>query len=290
MVSPAPCPTPVGCPTPQPCSEIFDAQCVRYTGLPLSCTVVAQTFNAAPEPTGPIVNTNDTVAEALESIVDYICTETIVSTDIECDADVVVESGTTVTNALVDIVDYFCNKTPAPEYTYEIGQYVESRGGVIFHRYKDGANENYLVVSIDNISTSSVWSNINNIAIGATAQSTWDGLSNSNAIDGQPGETSSAAQLCLAYSVGTITDWYLPAVDELSLLWQNRFNVNRTLSGASSAGTIPGTPTQIGFVSYWSSTEYDTSNAWLFTFVNGYADTSSKNSTYYVRAVRKFSI
>jgi|688.fasta_scaffold57595_5 hypothetical protein len=76
MVSPAPCPTPIGCPTPQPCSEIFDAQCVRYTGLPLSCTV-AQTFNAAPEPNpapaGPIVNTNDTVAEALESIVDYFC-------------------------------------------------------------------------------------------------------------------------------------------------------------------------------------------------------------------------
>jgi hypothetical protein len=294
MVSPAPCPTPVGCPTPQPCSEIFDAQCVRYTGLPLSCAVVAQTFNAEPNPnpvpTGPIVNTNDTVAEALESIVDYICTETIVSTDIECDTDVVVESGTTVTDALVDIVDYFCNNTPAPGYTYEIGEYVESQGGVIFHRYKDGTNENYLVVSINNISTSSVWSNINNIAIGATAQSTWDGLSNSNAIDGQPGETSSAAQLCLAYSVGTITDWYLPAIDELSLLWQNRFNVNRTLSGASSAGTIPGTPTQIGFNNYWSSTEAGGFTAWFFNFLNGTANASNKSGAVYVRAIRKFSI
>ena len=54
MVSPAPCPTPVGCPTPQPCSEIFDAQCVRYTGLPLSCTTGVQTFNANPNPKSPI--------------------------------------------------------------------------------------------------------------------------------------------------------------------------------------------------------------------------------------------
>jgi hypothetical protein len=257
MVSPAPCPTPVGCPTPQPCSEIFDAQCVRYTGLPLSCAV-AQTFNASPNPnpvpTGPIVNTNDTVAEALESIVDYIC-----------------------------------NNTPAPGYTYEIGQYVESRGGVIFHRYKDGGQENYLVVSINNISTSSVWSNINNIAIGATAQSTWDGLSNSNAIDGQPGETSSAAQLCLAYSVGTITDWYLPAIDELSLLWHNRFNVNRTLSGNSSFGTISGA-TQLLYNGYWSSTEFDLNQAFYFYFSNGASYPEGKGFSYYVRAVRKFSI
>jgi hypothetical protein len=290
MVSPAPCPTPVGCPTPQPCSEIFDAQCVRYTGLPLSCTVVAQTFNAAPEPTGPIVNTNDTVAEALESIVDYICTETIVSTDIECDSDVVVESGTNVTTALADIVDYFCNKTPAPEYTYEIGQYVESRGGVIFHRYKDGANENYLIVDITNISTSSFWSNIDNVVIGSSAQSSWNGLSNSNAIVAQSGFTSGAAQGCLNSTNGGQSDWYLPAIDELSLLWQNRFNVNRTLSGASSVGIIPGTPTQIDYINYWSSTELDLGYAWNFNFYNGYANITSKDSTYYVRAIRKFTI
>jgi hypothetical protein len=61
MVSPAPCPTPVACPTPQPCSEIFDAQCVRYTGANILCD------------TDIVVNSNDTVAEALESIVDYVC-------------------------------------------------------------------------------------------------------------------------------------------------------------------------------------------------------------------------
>ena len=63
LTTPAPCPTPVGCPDPQPCSEVFDAQCIVYTGDPIICdqdTVVA---------------TNDTVADALNQVVDYFCNQ-----------------------------------------------------------------------------------------------------------------------------------------------------------------------------------------------------------------------
>ena len=28
LVTLPPCPTPAGCPSPEPCSEVFDAQCV----------------------------------------------------------------------------------------------------------------------------------------------------------------------------------------------------------------------------------------------------------------------
>jgi hypothetical protein len=300
MVSPAPCPTPVGCPTPQPCSEIFDAQCVRYTGLPLSCAVVAQTFNAEPNPnpvpTGPIVNTNDTVAEALESIVDYICTETIVSTDIECDTDVVVESGTTVTDALVDIVDYFCNNTPAPGYTYEIGQYVEEEGGVIFHRYKDGANENYLVVGIQDNSSNVVWDSRSMFSPSIPNTSNlWDGLANTQGIVAGGVPLPNAAIVAQASNLppSPLQDWYLPAIDELSILWQNRFNVNRTLSGNSSYGSIIGA-TQIGYNNYWSSTQINATAAWAIIFVPGSSNygfySSGKSASYYVRAIRKFSI
>jgi hypothetical protein len=61
MPSPAPCPTPIGCPTPQPCSEVFDAQCVVYTGEDILCD------------TDVVISKNDTVAEALENVVDYFC-------------------------------------------------------------------------------------------------------------------------------------------------------------------------------------------------------------------------
>jgi hypothetical protein len=64
MPSPAPCPTPQGCPNPEPCSEVMDAQCVIYTGNNILCDEEI------------IVTTNDTVAEAIENIVDYFCNET----------------------------------------------------------------------------------------------------------------------------------------------------------------------------------------------------------------------
>jgi hypothetical protein len=309
MPSPAPCPSPVACPTPQPCSEIFDARCVRYTGLPLSCTVVNQAFGAdnagptpGPAPAGPIVNTNDTVAEALEGIVDYICnnsgegsmTSTITCGIQDYPATVIVNSGTSYNDAIVAVSNYYCDQInnildnpPAPEYTYEIGQYVASRGGVIFHRYKDGTNENYLVVDTTDLSTNSAWSNVTSL-IGSTAQSTWDGLSNSNAIVAQVGFTSGAAKLCLDSANNGQTDWYLPAMDELSLLLQNRFNINKTLSNGLIVGATP----LLVFSDYWTSTETASSTAWAFYFTGvATSGTQTKsNSGYEVRAIRKFTI
>jgi hypothetical protein len=174
-------------------------------------------------------------------------------------------------------------------FTYDIGDYVADEGGVIFHRYLDGSNENYLVVDTTDLSASSFWSNIDTLLIGATAQSTWNGLSNSNAIVAQSGFTSGAAKLCLDSTNNSKSDWYLPAIDELSLLWQNRFNVNRTLSGNSSLGTIVGA-TIVSTNIYWSSTEYANGYAWYFNFYFGTANYNDKFTTYYVRAVRKFSI
>ena len=69
LTSPAPCPTPIGCPDPIPCSEVFDAQCVIYTGL-----------------------------------------------DVLCDQDIVVETNTSVADAINAIVEYFCNIVPQPAF------------------------------------------------------------------------------------------------------------------------------------------------------------------------------
>lgn len=61
MPSPAPCPTPIGCPEPEPCSEVLDSQCVIYTGENIICN------------NDVLVTTNDSVAEALQDIVNYFC-------------------------------------------------------------------------------------------------------------------------------------------------------------------------------------------------------------------------
>lgn len=61
LTSPAPCPTPDNCPQAQPCSEVFDAQCIVYTGDPIICNQ------------DTVVATNDSVADALNQVVDYVC-------------------------------------------------------------------------------------------------------------------------------------------------------------------------------------------------------------------------
>jgi hypothetical protein len=171
-------------------------------------------------------------------------------------------------------------------FTHYIGE--DFGGGVIFHLWKDAAGaEHGLIVDKVDLSTGHVWSNgnVSSDEIGPSPQSTWDGISNSNAIVGQAGHTSSAAALCLNSTNGGYTDWYLPAIDELERLYNNRLQVNETLSGISEAIVlITGS-----YVVYWSSTDYGNGNLGTFSLFNGYAgETNVESSQHYVRAVRAF--
>lgn len=61
LTTPDPCPTPDACPDEQPCSEVFDSQCIIYNGDSIICD---------PD---TVVETGDTVQDALSSIVQYFC-------------------------------------------------------------------------------------------------------------------------------------------------------------------------------------------------------------------------
>ena len=59
---PEPCITPPPlCLDPQPCTEIINAECVIYTGPAITCNF------------SPVIPANSSIAEALESIVEYLC-------------------------------------------------------------------------------------------------------------------------------------------------------------------------------------------------------------------------
>jgi hypothetical protein len=167
-------------------------------------------------------------------------------------------------------------------FTHYIGE--EFGGGVVFHLWKDAQGQEHgLIVDKVDLSTAQEWSNVYELEIGASAQSSWDGLSNSNAIVNQPGHISSAAALCLNSTNGGQTDWYLPSIDELSLLWHARFNVNRSLSAIASSAVLP------NVVDYWGSSERDNDSVWYFDFNGGNAQGGGyKGNPYYVRAVRAF--
>jgi hypothetical protein len=167
-------------------------------------------------------------------------------------------------------------------FAHGIGE--EFGGGVIFHLWLDANGvEHGLIVDKTDLSTAQAWSNVDQTEIGASAQSSWDGVGNSNAIVGQTGHTNSAAALCLNSVNGGQNDWHLPTIDELSLLWQNRYNVNITLSTIGGALELP----LFGY--YWSSTESTEEEAWVFVFGSGDTyETRIKSASDFVRAVRAF--
>lgn len=169
-------------------------------------------------------------------------------------------------------------------FAHYIGE--EFGAGVIFHLWKDALGvEHGLIVDKTDLSAAQVWSNIDTSVIGSSAQSSWDGLINSNAIVSQAGHTNSAAALCLNSTNGGKSDWYLPSIQELNMLWNNYYTVARSFSQIIGATQVIS-----GTSSYWSSSEeeYYGGYAWYFYFGFGYADSFSKNNASYVRAVRAF--
>jgi hypothetical protein len=165
-------------------------------------------------------------------------------------------------------------------FTHYIGE--EFGGGVVFYLWKDAQGQEHGLI-VDKVDLSSqVWSNITAVEIGPSAQSIWDGLSNSNAIVSQAGHTNSAAALCLNSTNGGKTDWYLPSYQELRMLWNNYYAVLRTLS------QTPGAAPLLNGV-YWSSSELSENDASYLDFYNGGANSVyDKFLANYVRAVRAF--
>lgn len=165
-------------------------------------------------------------------------------------------------------------------FTHYIGE--QFGGGVIFHLWKDVQGvEHGVIVDLQDLSSSQAWSNMDQALIGPSSGSRWDGLNNSNAIVAQAGHTSSAATLCLNSTNGGESDWYLPSMQELNMLWNNYYTVARALTQISGAA-------ELANASYWSSTEGNTNLSWIFNFTNGNSTYNNKTNTFYVRAIRTF--
>lgn len=167
-------------------------------------------------------------------------------------------------------------------------------GGVVF--WVDHTGEHGLIVSMIDLEDGTggilhQWSNLTSTEIGPTAQSDWDGNTNTLAIIGQSGHTSSAAQLCADYTnadygTGIYSDWYLPSKGELNDLGNNFKAVQKALDSDGNVSTIA----IIRYSSdhYYSSTEYFGNSAMSFRFHYCSWSTSPKNLTCRVRAVRAF--
>ena len=160
---------------------------------------------------------------------------------------------------------FSANATPNG-FTHYLGE--DFNGGIIYHLYKgsDGLEHGLIVRKTE---STAVWQAS---GVLVNANRTWDGAYNT------PLMTSSAAATYIA-SLGA--GWYLPSIDELSLLWQGRFTSNKALN---TGGLTLLSTTAV----YWSSTEYNATNAFYFNFNYGYANYYYKYYTLSVRGVRAF--
>ena len=149
----------------------------------------------------------------------------------------------------------------------------EFNGGVIYHLYigSDG-NQHGLIVATGE--STAAWQATGTLT---NANRSWDGDFNTALMT-----SSAAATYVNGLTDGGFSDWYLPSIDELSILWHNRYFANKALNAIGGATLLSNT------AKYWSSTEYDTAFAYYFTFNNGYAGNRTKDYTYSVRAVRAF--
>lgn len=141
-------------------------------------------------------------------------------------------------------------------------------GGIIFNLYtgSDGQQHGH-VVSLTETNTS-----LQNPPSSVGASSSWDGATNTSLY------TNSLAKDWVE-SLGE--GWYIPSIDEINTLYNNRYHVNKAISALGSGTLLSNTL-------YWSSTEDNYFNTWTFYFNFGVAENSNKNSTEYVRAVKSF--
>lgn len=155
--------------------------------------------------------------------------------------------------------------------------------------YLDASGCHGLIAAPSDQSTGIVWWNGSNVDTYAYGNGIGAGEGNSQGIRRWQGECAScnASELCQDLYLGGYSDWYLPSKYELNLMWSNLAD-----SDGNGQNNGPADPNNIGNFPnnrrYWSSTEYDTNNAWRQSFYSGAQDDWGKTSTGAVRAVRAF--
>jgi hypothetical protein len=133
------------------------------------------------------------------------------------------------------------------------------------------------------------------------------------------GASYQAAVFAEGLTIGGYSDWYLPAKNELEVLYyflKPTTDANNTTFGSNANAVFPPEPvstnytsgspaqtsTSIGFRTgetnafasdwYWSSTEFNAYNAWIQYFYDGNQTSfgNGKTNSTYVRAVRRIAV
>jgi hypothetical protein len=166
------------------------------------------------------------------------------------------------------------NGTTATPYTisaakpkFYLGQ--DTLGGIVYYIYLDADGQQHGLI-VSKTETTAQWSSSTTL-VGANR--TFDGLYNMSLMS----NSSAKDWVTLNFT----SDWFLPSIDELVLLFNARLHVNKFLhTGGFTQMSITN--------SYWSSTEYDSTAGMYLWFSNSETGAAAKGANLLVRAVRRF--
>lgn len=121
-------------------------------------------------------------------------------------------------------------------------------GGIVGYIFQPGderyvvGEENMIIVSAsDQVTDGIKWYNDNySYKTGATESNSGSGQRNTDKIIAAQGTASYAAYVCDDLVIDVYSDWFLPSIGELELLYENRVAIGGGMEGV-----------------YWSSTEYE---------------------------------
>ncbi len=143
----------------------------------------------------------------------------------------------------------------------------DTLGGIVFYIYDDSDGSKHgLIVSKNEKDTV-----LQDPSYKVNANRSWDGKYNTDLLADSPAKD---------YVSGLGAEWYIPSIDELNLLWQNRFKVNHALFESNH--------TLLSSSTYWSSTESISSEAFYFTFSWGRIFSAVKTGAMNIRAIKAF--
>jgi len=147
-------------------------------------------------------------------------------------------------------------------------------GGIVF--YLDSTGQHGLVCAPSDQGAFQ-WGCYSGTSSGALAGNFSTGVGsgqlNTNLILNGCGTRPIAASVCSELVLNGYDDWFLPSLDELSLMYSN-------LRTQALGGFLSGV--------YWSSSQKSTCCSWNMSFATGNSSYQNKNDNYRVRAVRAF--
>lgn len=151
-------------------------------------------------------------------------------------------------------------------------------GGIVF--FVDSSGENGLVVSSMDIAGDVPWMNVPAGIAGTGSFS--DGAGNTQSAVTAEGASAVAAYYCDTLTMNRKEDWYLPSVDEMAMVFDSRYQVNKS-AGEDDASETVGLSNSV----YWTSTAADPTSAYVIG--NGQVSAEEKSTLAHIRPIRRFA-